>query len=207
MRGGGGQLIRSSTFYEHFCAGISEAVHLLEASFGRMLWGRFRTAPIITLFIPGTPLQTTPLQKRARSIQKQHRGCGIQDPGTRGCRWWKTADLSHSACMAHSAPPLYLLDLCDGGRPHFGHFWSSPRHWRSFACVHFSTAPWWGGGGWHDAMVYCSRLQRAAPTGRSPFAALPLAFPSIGGGAHRPLTTPSLFFPLVSCGGVGGGGG
>ena len=27
--------------------------------------GRVRTPPIMTVFIPGTPLQTTPLQKRA----------------------------------------------------------------------------------------------------------------------------------------------
>ena len=27
----------------------------------------------------------------------------------------------------------------------------------------------------------------------------PLAFPSIGRGAHRPLTTPPLSFPLVGC--------
>ena len=32
--------------------------------------GRFRTAPVITVFIPGTSLKTTPLQTRARSIQK-----------------------------------------------------------------------------------------------------------------------------------------
>ena len=31
--------------------------------------GRFRTASINMLFIPGTPLKTTPLQKHARSIQ------------------------------------------------------------------------------------------------------------------------------------------
>ena len=31
----------------------------------RTLRGRFRTAPIITLFIPGTPLKTTHLQKYA----------------------------------------------------------------------------------------------------------------------------------------------
>jgi hypothetical protein len=31
-----------------------------------------------------------------------------------------------------------------------------------------------GGGVWHDAMVCCSRLQLAAPTGPSPFAALSL---------------------------------
>ena len=36
---------------------------------------------------------------------KQHRGCGIQDPGTHGYRWWKTADFSHSAGTAHGAPP------------------------------------------------------------------------------------------------------
>ena len=37
---------------------------------------------------------------------KQHRGRRIQDPGTRGYRWWKTADFSHSACTARSAPPF-----------------------------------------------------------------------------------------------------
>ena len=31
---------------------------------------------------------------------KQHRGCGVQDPGTRGYRWWRTADFSHSARCA-----------------------------------------------------------------------------------------------------------
>ena len=33
-----------------------------------------------------------------------------------------------------------------------------------------------GGGFWQEAMVLCSRLQLAAPTGRSPFAALPFPF-------------------------------
>ena len=37
---------------------------------------------------------------------KQHRGCGIQDPGTRDYRRWNTADFSHSAGTAHGAPPL-----------------------------------------------------------------------------------------------------
>ena len=40
---------------------------------------------------------------------KQHRGCRTQDPGTRGYRWWKTADVSHSAGTACSAPPRTLL--------------------------------------------------------------------------------------------------
>ena len=35
---------------------------------------------------------------------KQHRGCRIQDPGTRGYRWWKTADFLHSARSARCAP-------------------------------------------------------------------------------------------------------
>ena len=40
------------------------------------------------------------------------------------------------------------------------------------ACVVGMAVTVWGF--WHDAMVCCSRLQLAAPTGRSPFAALPL---------------------------------
>ena len=39
------------------------------------------TAPIITLFIPGTPLKTTPLQKRAGSIQKSIRGAEFRTLG------------------------------------------------------------------------------------------------------------------------------
>ena len=38
---------------------------------------------------------------------KQHRGCRIQDPGTRGYWWWKTADFVHSARKAHGAPPKW----------------------------------------------------------------------------------------------------
>ena len=45
------------------------------------------TAPIPTLFIPGTPLKTTHLQKQACMHSKQHQGCRIQDPGARGYRW------------------------------------------------------------------------------------------------------------------------
>ena len=106
------------------------------------LRGRFRTAraqrghgvgiaPIITLFIPGTPLKTTHLQKHASPIQNSIRGeefrtlgpvasirlrkkipgvpagavgCRIQDPGTRGYWWWKTAGCSHSARTARGVP-------------------------------------------------------------------------------------------------------
>ena len=83
-----------------------------------------RTAPIITLFIPGTPENHPPTE-----ASKQHRGCRIQDLGTRGkhqtkknpwctstggvgCRiqdlgirgyrWWKTANFSHSAGTARA---------------------------------------------------------------------------------------------------------
>ena len=83
----------------------------------------------------------------------------------------------------------------------------------TYACVY--PMPGWGpgyhlisrrggGGVWHDARV-CFGLQLVAPISPSPHT----AFPSIGGGAHRLLTTPcslaylslstSLFFPLVGC--------
>ena len=43
---------------------------------------------------------------------KRHRGCGVQGPGTRGYRGWKTADFSHSAGTAHGAPPLTRCCMC-----------------------------------------------------------------------------------------------
>ena len=63
------------------------------------------TAPIIALLVPATPLKTTPPTEACMIHSKQHRGCRMQDPGTRGYRWWKTDDFSHSAGTAHSAPP------------------------------------------------------------------------------------------------------
>ena len=85
-------------------------------------------APIITSFIPGTPLKTTHLQKHAWSIQSSMGaefrtlgpvasirlnkkipgapagavGCRIQDPGTHGYQWCKTAYFSHSAGTARA---------------------------------------------------------------------------------------------------------
>ena len=68
------------------------------------------TVPIITLFIPGTPPETPPPPTEARMIHsKQHRGCRVQDPGTRGYRRWGTAGVSHSAGTAHGAPPLSCI--------------------------------------------------------------------------------------------------
>ena len=45
---------------------------------------------------------------------KQHRGCRIQDPGTRGYRGWKTADFSHSARAPRTVLPLRVVDSCSG---------------------------------------------------------------------------------------------
>ena len=39
------------------------------------------TAPVITVFIPGTPLKTTPLQKHARSIQTSIGGANFRTLG------------------------------------------------------------------------------------------------------------------------------
>ena len=55
------------------------------------------TAPIITVFIPGTPLQTTPPTEAGMIHSKPHWRCRVQDPGIRGYRRWKTADLPHGA--------------------------------------------------------------------------------------------------------------
>ena len=58
-----------------------------------------------------------------------------------------------------------------------------------------------GGGVWHVGLVYCSRLQLAAPIGRSPFTALPLdPFPP------SVVVLIGLSTPCVWRVGVGGGG-
>ena len=105
------------------------------------------TAPIITLFILGTPLKTTHLQKHAWSIQSS---IGMQNsghwdpwqasdytkksrapagavgcPGTHGYRWWKTAaQRGHSARCAPLVPhpnpdPLAFFSTTDA-IPHLG---------------------------------------------------------------------------------------
>ena len=40
--------------------------------------------PMIALFVPVTPLQTTPPTEAGMIHSTQHRGCRIQDPGTCG---------------------------------------------------------------------------------------------------------------------------
>ena len=80
-----------------------------EAVFSLKTKGAFshsaRTVPITTLFIPGTPPENHPPTEACMINSKQHRGCRIQDPGTRGYLRWKKADFSHSAGTAHGAPP------------------------------------------------------------------------------------------------------
>ena len=66
------------------------------------------TAPITTVFIPGTPLQTTPPPEACMIHSRQPRGGRIQDPGTRGYRRWNTAAVSHSARCA----PFAVVAVC-----------------------------------------------------------------------------------------------
>ena len=66
---------------------------------------RAGTAPIITVFIPGTPPANPPPTEACMITSNQHRGCRIQDRGARGYRWWITPDFSHSTRTAHGAPP------------------------------------------------------------------------------------------------------
>ena len=61
------------------------------------------------MLIPGTPPANHPPSEACVIHSKQHRGCGVQDPGTHGYRWWKTADFSHSAGTAHGAPPYLTM--------------------------------------------------------------------------------------------------
>ena len=60
--------------------------------------GGFRTAPAQ----PGHTPANHPPTAACMIHSKWHRRCRIQDPGTRGYRWWKTADFSHSARCAPS---------------------------------------------------------------------------------------------------------
>ena len=53
---------------------------------------------------------------------KPHRGCRIQDPGTRSYRWWKTADFSHSARCAHPDDcPVPRMSTGGGRQAKTGH--------------------------------------------------------------------------------------
>ena len=54
---------------------------------------------------PGTRGKHQQTKKNISGVPAGTVGRRIQDPGTRGYRWWKTADFSHSAGTAHGAPP------------------------------------------------------------------------------------------------------
>ena len=58
---------------------------------------------------PGTRGKHQTKTKKIPGVPAGAVGCRLQDPGIRGYRWWKTADFSHSARTAHGAPPLSLL--------------------------------------------------------------------------------------------------
>ena len=72
------------------------------------LRARFRTAPIITVFIPGTP-PAHPPPPLYRSVCDPFKaasgGAERRSPGTRDYRRWSTAAFTHSAGAAHDAPP------------------------------------------------------------------------------------------------------
>ena len=110
---------------------------------------------------PGNTPANHPPTEACMIHSKQHRGCGIQDPGTRGkhqtqtqnpwctsrgcglqnsgptCgyRWWKTADFSHSAGTAHGAPPMKRVA---GGLGKAGQ--QQPNLWQTI-CISFQILP------------------------------------------------------------------
>ena len=55
---------------------------------------------------PGTRGKHQTKGKKNPGVPAGAVGCRIQDPGTRGYWWCKTAVFSHSAHTAHGAPPL-----------------------------------------------------------------------------------------------------
>ena len=67
--------------------------------------GAFSHSANYYVVYPGNTPENHPPTEGCMINSKQERGCRVQDPGTRGYRWWKTADVWHSAGTAHSAPP------------------------------------------------------------------------------------------------------
>ena len=75
------------------------------------------TAPIIALFIPGTPLKTTPLQKDARSIQNSIGGAEFRTPGPMATGGGKQPTL-RTVRAAHRAPPQVSRPQCPSAHSH-----------------------------------------------------------------------------------------
>ena len=112
-------------------------------------------------------------QQTEQKKQKLQTWLGSAGPVTLVCL---TADITgHKGLLVSSHPPLgtWILLQTTTHTPAHG----PPRqpHARLIICI--KTLSNHGGGGfWQEAMVLCSRLQLAAPTGRSPFTALPFPF-------------------------------
>ena len=77
-----------------------------------VLSGRFctvraqRAQLLFTCCLPGNSPENHPPTEACMIHSKQHRGCRNQDPGTRGYRWWKTADFSQRAHSTRCTPSV-----------------------------------------------------------------------------------------------------
>ena len=68
------------------------------------LEGAFSHSANYNIVHPGNTPENHPPTEACMIHSKQHRGCRIQGAGTRGYRWWKTADFSQRAHSAHCTP-------------------------------------------------------------------------------------------------------
>ena len=66
--------------------------------------GAFSHSANYYVVYPGNTPKNHPPTEACMINSKQRRGCRVQDPGTRGNRFWKTANFSHSTGTAHGAP-------------------------------------------------------------------------------------------------------
>ena len=64
---------------------------------------RGHSANSYVVYPGGTPANHPPTEA-CMIHSKQHRRCGVQDPGTRGYRWWKTALFAQRGHSARCAP-------------------------------------------------------------------------------------------------------
>ena len=125
---------------------------------------------------PGNTPANYPPTEACMINSKQRRGCGIQGPGARGYRWWKTADFSHSAkctpivtiCAQHGILPNHMNfptcpcsefrgGCCTAGAPLrvFAYFaWKQPHF-----PVHERAppgSPEWRGAAWQNVFITAS---------------------------------------------------
>ena len=69
-----------------------------------LVWGASLHSANYYIVYPGNTPENHPPAEGCMIHSKQDWGCRIQDPGTRGYRWWKAADVSHSARSTRCAP-------------------------------------------------------------------------------------------------------